>query len=33
VSREATTLVVFRLSRTRTWAQIEREAQGRSVAG
>lgn len=32
VSREATTIVLYHWSRTAEWAQIEREAQGRSVA-
>jgi hypothetical protein len=32
ISREATTLVLYRWSRTAEWAQIEREAKGRTVA-
>jgi hypothetical protein len=32
ISREATTLVLYRWSRTAEWAQIEREASGRSLA-
>jgi hypothetical protein len=33
VAREATTLLVFRLSQTKKWGQLEREAQGLSVSG
>jgi hypothetical protein len=33
VSRTARTLFVFRLDRTKKWAHVVREAQGRSVAG
>lgn len=32
ISREATTLVLFRWSRTAGWAQLDREVTGRSVA-
>lgn len=32
VGREATTIVLYHWGRTAEWAQIEREAQGRSVA-
>lgn len=32
IRREATTLVLFRWSRTAEWTKIEREAAGRSVA-
>jgi hypothetical protein len=31
ISREATTLVLFRWSKTAEWTRIEREAKGRSV--
>ncbi|MCY7372642.1 MAG: hypothetical protein LH461_02920 [Spirochaetaceae bacterium] len=32
ISREATTLVLYRWSRTAGWAQLDREAKGKSVA-
>lgn len=32
ISREATTLVLFRWSRTAGWARLDREARGKSVA-
>jgi hypothetical protein len=32
IRREATTLILFRWDRTARWAQLEREAAGRSVA-
>jgi polygalacturonase len=31
ISREARTLILFRWDRTRDWAEVSREAQGRSV--
>ncbi|MGZ4589257.1 MAG: hypothetical protein ACXV4A_01285 [Actinomycetes bacterium] len=33
IAREAPTLVVYRFSQTRKWAQISRPGSGRSVAG
>jgi hypothetical protein len=33
VSRDATTLLVFRLSQTKKWAHVDRAAEGRSVSG
>jgi hypothetical protein len=32
IGREATTLILYRWSRTAEWAQIERDASGRSIA-